>query len=136
MTSALMSQCLVQLFRRLSEESGDQIPWLSALSDPRLARALDRILDDPAADHTVESLAETASMSRSAFAEHFQAVFDRTPMNLVTNVRMQRAAQVLQQNQSLSIDEVAARVGYSSRSHFSRAFKQHYGVAPADFRSQ
>ena len=120
----------------MSEEGGDQIPWLSALSDPRLACALDRILDDPAADHTVESLAEAASMSRSAFAERFAAAFDRTPINLVNHVRMQRAAQLLQQGDALSVDEVADRVGFSSRSHFSRAFKKHTGVAPAEFRAR
>ncbi len=136
MTAALMSQCLVQLFRRLSEEGVDQIPWLNALSDPRLACALDRILEDPAADHTVESLAESASMSRSAFAERFSASFDRTPMNLVNHVRMQRAANLLQQNDALSIDEVAERVGFSGRSHYSRAFKKHTGVAPAEFRTK
>jgi transcriptional regulator GlxA family with amidase domain len=136
MTSALMSQCLVQLFRRLSQEAGEQIPWLSALGDPRLASALDRILEDPAADHTVESLAEAASMSRSAFAERFLSAFNRTPMNLVTQIRMQRAAHMLEQNTSLSIDEVAEKVGYSGRSHFSRAFKQHFEVTPAEFRSR
>lgn len=134
LTAALMSQCLVQLFRRLSGDDGDQIPWLRALTDPRLARALDRILKDPAADHTVESLAEEASMSRSAFAEHFAAAFGRPPMNLVHHVRMQRAAQLLGQRDGLSVDEVADRVGFSSRSHFSRAFKKHTGKSPAEFR--
>jgi len=136
MTAVLMSQCLVQMFRRLSHEGTDQIPWLGALSDPRLAAALDLILEDPAADHTVESLAGAASMSRSAFAERFAATFYRTPMSLVNHVRMQRAAHLLQKGDALSIDEVADRVGFSSRSHFSAAFKKHTGSTHADFRDR
>jgi AraC-like DNA-binding protein len=35
-----------------------------------------------------------------------------------------------------TVDKVAAKVGYASRSHFSRAFHEQYGVSPADFRKQ
>ena len=81
----------------------------------------------------MDSLGEVASMSRSAFAEKFTAAFGRSPMSFVHHVRMQRAAQLLQQP-ALSIDEVADRVGFASRSHFSRAFKKPSGVSPAEFR--
>lgn len=134
MTAALMTQCLVYLFRQLYGRP-QSLPWLSALEDPRLARAIDRILEDPGANHTVESLADTASMSRSAFAERFTVAFERSPMSLVQHVRMQRAYQLLRQRGSLSIDEVAGCVGYSSRSHFSRAFKKHHGISPTACRA-
>ncbi len=133
LTAALMTQCLVHLFRRLAVSGEGSLPWLTALQDRRLARAIDRILEDPAADHTVNSLAETASMSRSAFAGRFAAAFGRSPMSLVHHVRMQRAEQLLRDG-TLSIDEVTSRVGFSSRSHFSRAFKKHAGVSPITYR--
>ena len=135
MAAALMTQCLVYLFRRLCGGPQCPLPWLSALEDPRLARAIDRILQDPGADHSVESLADAASMSRSAFADRFALAFGRSPMRLVHHARMQRAYQLLMQNGSLSIEEVGSRVGYSSRSHFSRAFRKHHGVSPTACRS-
>ena len=134
MTKALMTQCLVHFFRHIA--STGSLPWLDALDDPRLGRVIDRILADPAAPHTVESLADTALMSRSAFAERFTAAFKQPPMALVHHVRMQHAAHLLRQAGTLSIDEVAARSGYSSRSHFSAAFHRHYGVPPTEFRSR
>lgn len=134
MTTALMSQCLVHLLRSLGSGGDCPLPWLAALEDPRLARAVDRILEDPGADYTVDSLADVASMSRSAFAERFSTAFGRTPMNLVHHVRMQNAAQLLGQGDALSVDEVARRVGFSSRSHFSQAFKKHCGVSPNAYR--
>lgn len=134
MTAALMSQCLVHLLRHLGKGRDCPLPWLTALEDPRLARAIDKILGNPSANYTVDSLALDASMSRSAFAERFVTTFGRPPMTLVHNIRMQRAAQLLQQG-PLSIDEVANRVGFSSRSHFSHAFKRHTGVSPATFRA-
>ncbi|MCZ6750246.1 MAG: AraC family transcriptional regulator [Acidobacteria bacterium] len=134
MTAALMSQCLVHLLRHLAKGDDCPLPWLPALDDPRLARAIDRILQDPAQDHTVESLAVAASMSRSAFAERFSSAFGKSPMSLVHNVRMKRAAQLLRQGM-LSTEEVADHVGFSSRSYFSHAFKKHSGVSPAKFRA-
>jgi AraC-like DNA-binding protein len=48
---------------------------------------------------------------------------------------MQRAAQMLVV-EGTSIDQIARMVGYASRSHFSRAFKEHSGLPPHDFRAQ
>lgn len=134
-TAALMMQCLVYLFRRLCDRPHCPLPWLSALEDPQLARAIDLILEDPGADHTVASLAEAASMSRSAFAARFAAAFGRSPMNLVHHIRMQRAYQLLMQDGTQSTDSVASQVGYSSRSHFARAFKAHHGISPTACRA-
>ncbi len=134
-TAALMTQCLVYLFRRLCEQPQCPLPWLSALEDPQLARAIDTVLQEPGADHTVASLAEAASMSRSAFAARFVAAFGRSPMSLVHDVRMQCAYRLLTQNTTQSIEWIARRVGYSSRSHFSRAFKKYHRVSPTVCRA-
>jgi AraC family transcriptional activator of mtrCDE len=75
-----------------------------------------------------------AAMSRSTFAERFTEAFGRTPMTLVHHARMQRATHLLRLGR-LSIDEVANRVGFSSRSHFSHSFKTHTGFTPAAYRS-
>jgi AraC-like DNA-binding protein len=131
-TRALMTQCLVYFLREVAARG--PLPWLTALDDARLGRALDRVLESPAAAHTVESLAEAASMSRSAFTDRFAAAFGQTPMAFVQHVRMQHAAHLLRKP-DLSIDAVAARSGYSSRSHFSTAFHKHHGVSPSEFRS-
>ncbi len=133
MTQALMSQCLVHFFRQIGASAS--LPWLDALDDARLGRAIDRMLEDPSAKHTVASLADAASMSRSAFAERFVFAFGRTPMQLLHHVRMQHAAHLLHQDGILSIDEVASRCGYSSRSHFSTAFHKQHGVSPTEFRT-
>jgi AraC family transcriptional activator of mtrCDE len=130
MKAALMSQCIVYLLRRLCEGGTCSLPWLAALEDERLARVLDRILQDPADSHTVESLAGTASMSRSAFSQTFTRAFDVPPMSMVRRIRMERALGLLERGDDLSMEAVARRVGFSSRSHFSRTFKKHFGVSP------
>lgn len=135
MMTAVMNETLIQVLRRASEQAQGSLPWLSALQDPRLSNVIDTIMSQPGQPHTVESLAEVANMSRATFARHFEQCFGRTPMDYVRDARLRRAAQLLQVS-GTSIDGVASKVGYSSRSHFSRAFQSHYGVSPADFRKQ
>lgn len=135
LAGSLMTQCLVYTLREL-DARGTILPWLNALDDPRLARAVGCILDNPAASHTVDSLADAASMSRSAFAAHFTAAFGQPPMRLLHEVRMQQAAALLARDPTLSIDDVARRVGYASRSHFTEAFRKHHGVPPTAFKGR
>lgn len=133
MTSALMMQCLLHMFRRLPSEGDRAIAWLMALQDARLSRVIENIIDDPSANHTVESLSDSAVMSRSAFSELFTRSFGRPPMGFVHHIRMQRASELLHTT-ALSIDEITARVGFASRSHFAQSFKKHTGLSPHAFR--
>jgi transcriptional regulator GlxA family with amidase domain len=134
MVSALMRQCLVEFFRRICARDDCNVPWLNALEDERMARALRVILSAPHRGHSLESLAREAAMSRSAFAARFRASFDRTPMEYVREVRLREAAQMLRSSE-LPIDVVAGRAGFASRSHFSRAFRDLFGRSPSAYRA-
>ena len=117
----------------MSDEAQGALPWLSALEDPQLASIIDAMLEHPEEHHTVESLASIAHMSRSAFARRFTECFSRPPMDYLRDVRRRRAAQLLCRD-DLSVDEVASKVGFSSRSHFSHTFRDHFGASPLAFR--
>ena len=134
MMTALMNQCLIEVLRRVSEEN-EVLPWLSALDDPRLARVIQTILDQPEQSHTLDSLAEIAHMSRSTFIRHFEKCFGRTPMDYLRDVRLRRGAQLLQTT-GHSVDGITGKVGFSSRSHFSKAFQEQFGISPMEFRKQ
>ncbi len=133
MMAALMNQCLIQVLRRVSEQASGSLPWLSALDDPRLARVIEAILNQPGQPYTLELLAGVANMSRSTFARHFEQCFGRTPMDYVRDVRLRRAAQLLQVG-GLTLDGIASKVGFASRSHLSRAFHEQFGHSPMEFR--
>lgn len=135
MAAALMNQCLIEVLREAEARSGGSLPWLSALDDPRLSKVVDTILDHPEHNYTLDSMAGIAAMSRATFVRHFEKSFARTPMDYLRDIRLRRAAQLLQVS-STPVDSIASKVGYSSRSHFSRAFHAQYGVSPAGFRKQ
>jgi AraC family transcriptional regulator, activator of mtrCDE len=135
MLASLMDAAMVQLFRRLCEGPNCGLPWLQALDDSRLARVLERLLERPGDDHSVESLAAEAAMSRSAFAETFHTQFGRPPLDYLRELRLRRGAELLRSTE-LTVERVAHRVGFASRSHFSRAFHHHFGRSPAAYRTE
>ena len=132
--AAAMNQCLVAVFRRLSDSDDSDLLWLTALEDPHLAPAIDAVLASPGDRHSVESMASHASMSRSAFSQNFSIQLGRTPMAWVRDVRLRLAAELLTST-SLSVGVITRRVGFSSRSHFSHAFTDYFGHSPTHFRS-
>jgi len=133
--AALMSQCIVHFLRRICESGTCTPPWLAALDDDRLARVVERILRGPGDPHTMESLSRIAGMSRSAFADAFTRAFGMPPMSMVRRARMERAWALLGRGDALPMETVASRVGFTSRTHFSKAFKKHFGVSPAARRA-
>jgi len=55
-------------------------------------------------------------------------------MDYVREVRLRSAAALLRRT-NLGVEAIASEVGYSSRTHFSKAFSQHFSLSPRDFRA-
>ena len=106
--------------------------WLRAIFDPQMGTALSAIHNSVNTPWTVESLAEAAGMSRSAFAARFKELLGQTPLEYVTEWRMQKAMQLLQERDKNLID-VARSVGYESSAAFSKAFKRVVGASPGEY---
>ncbi len=134
LTEALMKQCLILLLRQHLVRHSVDSPFFATLQDRRLARAVAAILERPADPHTVDSLADLAGMSRSAFSERFAQAFGQTPIDFLMKVRLRVAAHLLTTT-DLPVKLVAKSIGYASRSYFSRAFRAAYGQDPASFRT-
>jgi transcriptional regulator GlxA family with amidase domain len=108
---------------------------LAALADPLLARALSLFHAAPEHPWTVEELAKRVASSRSVLDERFRKRLAVAPMRYLTELRLQRAANLLRSSR-LGVAEVATRVGYDSEAAFSRAFRRHVGEPPARWREQ
>ena len=132
--SLLMKQCLVYILRSYCESGNCQVPWLAVLEDPQLSKTLEEMIDEPGRRFSLELLADISGMSRSAFSQRFKAAFERSPMDFLKELRLQRAAHLLRTTRR-PIKSIADQVGFESRSHFSRSFSNFFGVSPADFRN-
>lgn len=124
---------LIQVLRAHMTKERPPRGFLAGLTDPRLARAIRLVHDESERRLTVEGLARTAGMSRSAFAMHFKSRIGLSPIEYLTKWRMCRAG-VLLHEQSLSVERIAERVGYDSAISFIRAFKREFKVSPGQHR--
>ena len=59
----------------------------------------------------------------------------QSPQEFLSNYRMVKAAELLKLT-SLSIADIGSAIGYENQLHFSRAFKNIYGVSPREWRNQ
>ena len=75
------------------------------------------------------NVCEMVSLSRSQFYKYYTDFFGVSPMQDVTDARIQKAKELLS-DRSLQVTEVAYRCGYKSIHHFSRTFKEHCGMSP------
>jgi two-component system response regulator YesN len=78
------------------------------------------------------SLASSPRQLQRAYAQFGQTTFRE---DLLAR-RMAAAAELLVEQRSIPVREVARRVGYRQAPHFARAFRRRYGVAPARFRER
>lgn len=137
MVDRLFDVVLLQLLRWLldhGEESGVSIGLVSGLADPQLARALTAMHDSPQRPWSLESLAELAAMSRSAFAGRFKNVVGVTPAQYLADWRMALAKKHLSQGRAVKL--IAPELGYANASALSRVFSQRIGVPPREWLSQ
>lgn len=110
-------------------------PFLEALTDRRISHALRLLHDRPDKNWTLEIIANQVGMSRAAFANRFAALVGRPMFQYLTNLRMQKAEELLRES-LLSIDQVAEQVGYESERAFTLTFKKHAGTTPKRFKAE
>jgi AraC-like DNA-binding protein len=87
-----------------------------------------------AADLSLDEIARRVASSRRQLQRAYAEIGKTTFREQLTSVRMDRAAALLERR-SVSVREVADRVGYRQPAQFAKAFRRHVGVAPSDFRA-
>ncbi|OUS15792.1 hypothetical protein A9Q97_02750 [Rhodospirillales bacterium 47_12_T64] len=130
---SLLEQCIIMLLRRHYRKGYKSVNWLRGAEDPQMWESLQLILDRPKASHTVESLSDKAGMSRASFAKRFKKIYGTGPIELLRSIRLQRAAELLSVS-DFPIKTIATKVGYQSRSYFTRAFEAEFGKTPDKYR--
>lgn len=134
MLEALMKQCFILLLRELQANTPEH-PWLLTLEAPELRNAIEAMTQNRMQRLNIDQLAERCHMSRTVFIERFKRAFGMPPQRFSTELRLRYAARLLNTT-SLTIQRIAERCGYLSRSQFSTAFKAKFGDDPDTYRKK
>ena len=78
---------------------------------------------------SIEAIAHDMGYHRTHFCKIFKQITGLSPYQYLTQVRMKQATRLLKQ--FLTVQQVAAAVGYNDALYFSKQFKRFYGVAPS-----
>ncbi|ABM11784.1 transcriptional regulator, AraC family [Mycolicibacterium vanbaalenii PYR-1] len=126
---------LLEVLRAYLAQADDLPPgWLRLLTDERLRPAVTSMHDEPGKPWRLEELARAAAMSRTSFAERFRAVAGVPPLTYLNAWRMQLARHALRDSDT-RVGPLAFRLGYTSESAFSNAFKREVGMSPLRYRA-
>lgn len=84
-------------------------------------------------DLSLETLGEVVHLHPAYLSKIFKEVSDGNLSAFVTDVKMQKAAELLMQT-DLKIQDVMTKLGYQKSQHFAKLFKEKYGVTPREYR--
>lgn len=86
-------------------------------------------------DLTVSDLAKASGISEVYFRKLYSELYGTSPIKALISVRMKKAVELLSSDYN-SVTAIAQAVGYNSIYHFSKIFKQYYGVAPTEYKHE
>ena len=115
------------LSRHLNSSERKLVPY-QELSTP-----INYIQERFASHITIEALASACSLSVSALERRFKKHLSKTPHQYITEIRLEQAWRLLKETKK-NIGTIALETGFADHSHFTRAFKKHFGESPSSLR--
>ena len=99
----------------------------------RLKAVLSFIYSRFSDDISLEDMAASCHLSKSEFSRLFKRAFRKTPVEFLSNFRIQRSLELLCCKQ-YTVTKVASMVGFSGSSYYSEVFRKVMLRSPSDYR--
>lgn len=100
---------------------------------PRLSRVIEYMQHNFSDSLRIQTLAELAELSVAQLERHFRRVFQVTPQQLLTKLRIEAAMRLLHCEGSIAA--ISQQCGFTDQSAFARQFKATVGMSPRDYRA-
>ena len=92
-----------------------------------------KIQKDVSLPYNLEQLSEEYALSQAKLQEGFKLLYTRTVTEYIRHARLEAARDLLR-NSDMNVSEVVYTIGFSSRSYFSKIFKNKYKISPSEFK--
>jgi AraC-like DNA-binding protein len=115
-------------------QKGVQLPSSLSKTELKTIRQLgNKIIKTPSYQYSLEQLSLESGLSQAKLQDGFKFLYTRTVTEYVRHIRLE-AARNLIRNTDLNVSQVVYSIGFTSRSYFSKIFKEKYGITPNEFR--
>ncbi|MGJ8592605.1 MAG: helix-turn-helix transcriptional regulator [Aquaticitalea sp.] len=117
-------------------DNNDMIPHNLLQVELKMIKNLsEQIIKIPENNYSLEQLSNLSGLSQSKLQEGFKFIYKRTVTEYIRHIRLEHAC-VLMETTNLNISQIVYTIGFTSRSYFSKIFREKYGVTPHEFRKQ
>lgn len=100
-----------------------------------IADAASILKEEVAKSNTIEAIAKRVGLNPNKLQMGFQLLYNSTINQFVHNYRLQLAKELVLDT-DLSMSEIVTMLGLTSKSYFSKIFKEKYGITPSKYRAQ
>ena len=100
----------------------------------KAVEAVERNITNPS--YSVSQLSSDMCMERTGLYKRLVTLLDKSPSLFIREIRLNRAAQLLQSDNSRTIADIAEQVGFNSASYFSKCFQEKFGCRPSEFNQK
>ena len=101
----------------------------------RVSKARDYMHSCYGEDINIETLAGVACLAPFHFLRTFKQVFQITPHQMLTKIRLEQAQNLLL-NTTDSVSQIGLNIGFDNLSSFTRLFTKAFGASPRKFRQE
>ena len=102
-------------------------------TDPRIQTVIDYIMLNPTEEYTSDKLSGMAEVAETTFRRLFKEATGKTATEFIRQVRLTTAARLLLVSND-PVNWIAHDVGFEDANHFTRVFRQAFGMTPGRYR--
>ncbi|MGP0062208.1 MAG: helix-turn-helix domain-containing protein [Isosphaeraceae bacterium] len=132
---SLVTQIAIELLWNYSSLPRPSPTSVEMLTDPRLRRVIEYLHGSYGQEISLDGLAAVAGLSPNYFLHAFKQSTGKTPHRYLTELRIARARQLLE-DPHRSIADISLAVGFSSQSHLTTVFRRFLKTTPAAYRQE
>ncbi|WP_299390041.1 helix-turn-helix transcriptional regulator [uncultured Gelidibacter sp.] len=100
-----------------------------------ISKFANKILKDPSVNYKLDQLSKDSGLSQAKLQEGFKFLYAKTVTEYIRHVRLE-AARDLMNTTDLNISQIVYTIGFTSRSYFSKIFRDKYNMTPHAFKKQ
>ncbi|MBV7267850.1 helix-turn-helix domain-containing protein [Winogradskyella luteola] len=116
--------------------NGKRLPKSLTKSELKIIKKVsDVIRKEPSQQYTLDKISLDYGLSQAKLQEGFKFLYTRTVTEFIRHVRIELARDLMR-NSDLNISQIVYTIGFTSRSYFSKIFKEKYGISPNEFKKQ
>jgi AraC-like DNA-binding protein len=94
-----------------------------------------KIAKDSSKNYSLDEISLNSGLSQAKLQEGFKFLYARTVNEYIKHARLEDARDLMN-NSNLNISQIVYSIGFTSRSYFSKIFKEKYGISPNEFKKQ